>query len=90
MHAFIVLGGDRGQRCGWQVQHDPTLLPRHFYQQLQKDDWCRFPRKATEVRFIFSYQMVYNQQAKMLLPHKYTQFASTIARGRKIVQNIFV
>ena len=53
MHAFIVLGGDRGQRCGGQIQYDPTLLPRHFYQQLQKDHWCRFPRKAAQVRDLY-------------------------------------
>ena len=37
--AFI--GGHRGQRCGGQIEYDPTLLPWHFHKQLQENHWCR-------------------------------------------------
>ena len=46
----IIPGGDRGQRCGRQIEHDPALLPRHFHQQLQEDHRRGLLRKATEVR----------------------------------------
>ena len=33
-----MLGGDRGQWSGGEVEHDPKVLPRNLHQKLQEDD----------------------------------------------------
>ena len=42
-------GGDRGERCRGQVEHDPALLPRGLHQGLQEDHRRRLSREAHEV-----------------------------------------
>ena len=50
MCATVAAGGDRGERGGGQVEHDPALLPRHLHPQLQEDHRRRLPREASQVR----------------------------------------
>ena len=50
MCATVAAGGDRGERGGGQVEHDPALLPRHLHAQLQEDHRRRLPREAPQVR----------------------------------------
>ena len=47
---ILFAGGDRGQRGGGQVEHDPALLPRHIHQELQEDDRRRLSRETAQVK----------------------------------------
>ena len=43
-----MLGGDRGQWSGGEVEHDPKVLQGHLHQELQEDHRGGLPGEAAE------------------------------------------
>ena len=50
--SLFFAGGNRWQWSRRKIKHDSTLLQGHFYEELQENYRCRFPRKTHHVRWL--------------------------------------